>query len=214
MSVMGICKKHGCETMDYNRPFCVQEEIDARDERIQRLEQAIRAHRSQKADDRCIEDDDRLYDALGDGIKCDRRVGDQEAMFRNCQRFIANRCEGGGWRSYVELEEERNALRKAMDSCCQCRWEIINGNRVQTVECHLHACQRHVRLENGDPSGVTLLEYIADRAEAFIDVVRQRDGAEAKVRKLLAAIDSVRLYLVIDHSYVRVTLINAKEECK
>lgn len=43
--------------------------------RIDQLESAIRTHRSQKADDRCIEDDDRLYEALGDGIKCDRRIG-------------------------------------------------------------------------------------------------------------------------------------------
>ncbi len=45
--------------------------------RIRQLENAIRTHRNQKADDRCIEDDDRLYEALGDGVKCDRRVGDQ-----------------------------------------------------------------------------------------------------------------------------------------
>lgn len=64
-----------------------------------RLRQAIIKHRSQKADDRCIEDDDELYAALGDGVKCDRRVGD------NCARFIERRCEGGGWPTYTELEK-------------------------------------------------------------------------------------------------------------
>ena len=72
-----------------------------------RLEDAIRLHRSQKADDRCIEDDDRLYEALGDGIKCDRRVGDRKAMLENCKRFIMQRCELGDaahWPTYAQLE--------------------------------------------------------------------------------------------------------------
>lgn len=73
--------------------------------RITELENAIRTHRAQKADDRCIEDDDRLYEVLGDGIKCDRRVGDKDAMLHNCQRFIENRCQGGGWPTYAELEQ-------------------------------------------------------------------------------------------------------------
>lgn len=76
----------------------------------QMLREAIVTHRSQKADDRCIEDDDRLYEALGDGIKCDRRVGDKAAMLENCRRFIDIRCEGGGWRSYAELEAENEFL--------------------------------------------------------------------------------------------------------
>lgn len=80
-------------------------------ERISQLENAIKTHRSQKADDRCIEDDDRLYEVLGDGIKCDRRVGCKEDMLKNCQRFIENRCEGGGWPSYAQLEEK---LQKAL----------------------------------------------------------------------------------------------------
>lgn len=74
--------------------------------RIKQLEDAIKTHRSQKADDRCIEDDDRLYEVLGDGIKCDRKVGCKEDMLKNCKRFIENRCEGGGWPSYAELEEK------------------------------------------------------------------------------------------------------------
>lgn len=68
------------------------------------LRQAIKTHRSQRADDRCIEDDDRLYEALGDGIKCDRHVGSKGEMLTNCARFIDRRCEGGHWPSYAELE--------------------------------------------------------------------------------------------------------------
>lgn len=81
------------------------------EERIAHLEQAIREHRGQKADDRCIEDDDRLYDALGDGIKCDRRVGGKEAMLANYARFIDRRCVRGKWPTYQELEDEVERLK-------------------------------------------------------------------------------------------------------
>ncbi len=77
---------------------------------LDRLRAAIVEHRAQKADDRCIEDDDRLYEALGDGIKCDRRVGSKADMLANCARFIGRRCEAGGWPSYQELERQRDSL--------------------------------------------------------------------------------------------------------
>lgn len=79
-----------------------------------RLRSAIIEHRSQKADDRCIEDDDRLYEALGDGVKCDRRVGCKEEMLANCKRFIERRCEGGGWPSYRELEKALASARTTL----------------------------------------------------------------------------------------------------
>lgn len=78
---------------------------------VERLREAIATHRAQKADDRCIEDDDRLYAALHDGVPCDRRVGSKDAMLANCARFIERRCEGGGWPSYVDLEAEVVRLR-------------------------------------------------------------------------------------------------------
>lgn len=83
-------------------------------ERLDALEAAIRDHRAQKADDRCIEDDDRLYAALGDGIKCDRRVGDKAEMLMNCARFITRRCEGGEWPSYAKIETDRVRLVAAL----------------------------------------------------------------------------------------------------
>lgn len=86
-------------------PGILEKHIDPLVKRLALLEEAIKTHRSQKADDRCIEDDDRLYEALGDGIKCDRRVGDKAAMLKNCKRFIENRCEAGGWPTYAELEQ-------------------------------------------------------------------------------------------------------------
>jgi len=73
------------------------------EEKVAVLVNAIATHHAQKADDRCIEDDDRLYAAAG-LPPCDRRVGDKEAMLANCKRFIEKRCEGGGWPTYAELE--------------------------------------------------------------------------------------------------------------
>ena len=84
-------------------------------EEVVRLRAAIIEHRSQKADDRCIEDDDRLYAVLGDGIKCDRRVGSKVEMLKNCERFINNRCENGQWKTYQDLEAENIKLRKIID---------------------------------------------------------------------------------------------------
>lgn len=74
------------------------------------LLEAVREHWSQRADDRCWEDDDRLYAAAG-LPPVDRRVGDKAAMLENCQRYIDRRCEGGGWPTYRELEAELARLR-------------------------------------------------------------------------------------------------------
>ncbi len=87
-----------------------QEEIE-----YYRLRDAIRKHRDQKADDRCVFDDEELYAALDEAVPCDRRVGDKDAMLQNCKRFIETRCEGGGWASYAELEEQLETTRSRLD---------------------------------------------------------------------------------------------------
>lgn len=91
-------------------------EVNALVAKIKELRDAIKEHRSQKADDRCIEDDDRLYAALGDGVKCDRRVGSKEEMLKNCARFIDRRCEQGGWPTYQELEARITKGRQLLDA--------------------------------------------------------------------------------------------------
>lgn len=90
---------------------CNSRTADALGMEVDRLKTAIKNHRAQRADDRCIEDDDRLYETLGDGIKCDRQVGSKEDMLKNCARFIDRRCEAGKWPTYAELEAERDAAR-------------------------------------------------------------------------------------------------------
>ncbi len=110
----------------------------ALEDNCNRLENAIREHRSQKADDRCIEDDDRLYEALGDGIKCDRRVGCKEDMLKNCARFIERRCEGGQWPSYATLADGiRHGAKMATDL-----WERLGeegplANEASMIAAHL-----------------------------------------------------------------------------
>lgn len=79
------------------------------------LRAAIKEHRSQKGDDLCWLDDLKLYEVLNDGVVPDRRVGDKAEMLKNCERFINNRCEGGGWPTYVELEEKIKILEKEID---------------------------------------------------------------------------------------------------
>jgi hypothetical protein len=76
---------------------------------VDHLRLAIAEHHSQRADDRCFEDDDRLYAAAG-LPPADKRVGDKDEMLKNCARFIDRRCQGGGWPSYRQLEEERDRL--------------------------------------------------------------------------------------------------------
>lgn len=78
-----------------------------------KLRDAITEHHAQKADDRCIEDDDKLYAAAG-LPPCDRRVGDKTAMLENCKRFIERRCESGGWASYAELEKQLAAAKEEL----------------------------------------------------------------------------------------------------
>jgi hypothetical protein len=99
---------------------------------LREIAAAIRTHRAQKADDRCIEDDDRLYEALGDGIKCDRRVGNKDEMLANCARFIEHRCESGGWKTYRELEEENELLKEGtVNGMMPYELSAVEMNRVE-----------------------------------------------------------------------------------
>jgi hypothetical protein len=77
---------------------------------LDRLHAAVKQHYDQKADDRCWQDDTELYAAFG-LPPADIRVGDQEAMLKNCERFLAWRTAAGGWPSYAELEAEIKRLK-------------------------------------------------------------------------------------------------------
>jgi len=79
--------------------------------RVKELETAIRTHWEQKADDRCWEDDSKLYSVVPLPETTARCIGDPEVMLENCKRFIKQRmCAGGPWKSYAELEAENAKL--------------------------------------------------------------------------------------------------------
>lgn len=85
--------------------------LDESNKRMTVLEQAIREHRAQKADDRCWEDDQKLYAALGDGDLGDNTTCDPCVMLENCKKFILHRMEGGSWPSYQQLQQEVTLLK-------------------------------------------------------------------------------------------------------
>lgn len=91
-----------------------QEQIVNLEHRVKELEEAIRKHRDQKSDDRCWMDDQELYKVLKDGNLGDNRVGDKSQMLKNCERYLDQRCSGGGWKTYAELEEENVKLNERL----------------------------------------------------------------------------------------------------
>ena len=109
--------------------------VEELNDRVKQLEDAIREHRNQRADDRCWLDDLTLYAVLNDDVVTDNRVGDQCAMLRNCERFIKNRCDGGGpWKSYAELETENELLRQAIEGeCPPMEIEMIIDNMMEPL---------------------------------------------------------------------------------
>jgi hypothetical protein len=110
-----------------------------------KLRAAVEEHRTQRADDRCVADDDLLYAALGDGRTCDRRVGDKMAMLANCARFIDRRCEGGGWPTYAELEQQLAELRPPREKCAAPLGICADRGACKTVERCIRASVRDVR---------------------------------------------------------------------
>lgn len=97
---------------------------------VDQLREAIEEHRAQKADDRCWMDDQRLYAVLNDGNLGDNRVGDKAAMMINCARFIENRCVGGTWKTYEQLETEKSDLEYRMALAMSRIAEIIKENKT------------------------------------------------------------------------------------
>lgn len=96
-------------------PSELQRELDCCDcrEQLGKLLAVIHDVHQQIADDICWMDIDRIFTAAGLAVP-DRRVGDPQAMLVNCQRFVSTLCQGGKWRSYVELEQENQELRRLL----------------------------------------------------------------------------------------------------
>lgn len=83
---------------------------------------------------------DLIFEAAGLPIP-NREVGDQEAMLKNCKKYVGEVCKGGGpWRSYQEINEENIQLRRLVgnlkgiityyqdkncDGICDCLKELV-----------------------------------------------------------------------------------------
>jgi hypothetical protein len=97
-------------------------EVEAR-----RLRAAIVKHRSQRADDRCHQDDLELYAALGDGVQADNTMPPREEFLANCARFYDRRCQGGDWPSYQQLEAENARLRLLVEAADALRCAVVSS---------------------------------------------------------------------------------------
>ncbi len=118
-------------------------------------------HHGQIADDRCFEDDDRLYSWFGLPA-VDRTIGDPQEMHANCWRFIQNRCQAGGpWRSYRELLEEADQLRQT----------------IRTMQ--VAAAEQDVRLEE---QRTRLASFQRERA-AIVRLIGQDGWARLQARR-------------------------------
>jgi hypothetical protein len=76
------------------------------------LLKVIQEVHAERGDDVCWMDIDKIFVAAGLTVP-DRRVGDKEAMLKNCKLFIDNMCAGGKWKSYLELERELAEVKAA-----------------------------------------------------------------------------------------------------
>ncbi len=81
---------------------------------VENLIAVIFAVHAEHADDLCWLDIDKIFLAAGLPIP-DRKVGDKNAMLKNCERFISEMCKNGNWKSYAELELENEKLKAEIE---------------------------------------------------------------------------------------------------
>ncbi len=94
-------------------------DLTAKAVRLMDIEIAIRDVHSQHADDLCWmpADVNKIFVAAGLPPQ-DLRVGDMEAMRKNCDRYIACLQSGGPWKSYAENEAALTELVSAVQAYC------------------------------------------------------------------------------------------------
>lgn len=95
-------------SFEENRPGCLDAAILIKKE-YESLLAFIQFVHSQHADDLCWmpADVNKIFQAAGMPPQ-NLQVGDTEAMRENCDRYIACLQNGGEWKSYAELEKERD----------------------------------------------------------------------------------------------------------
>lgn len=119
---------------------------------IERLEGAVKEHRSQKLDDRCWMDDQKLYAVLSDGDLGDNATPPKEKMLENCRRYIEQRCKPGEWQTYQQLEQERDSLKSQLAAMEKNRdehmgaWQIDRKHEMLSAphpDCCCPSCNLH-----------------------------------------------------------------------
>jgi hypothetical protein len=85
-------------------------------EKLDRLLGVIREVHSQRGDDICWMDTDKIFEVAGLPVP-KREVGDRAQMLENCSRFIDQLCTvgRGNWPSYAELEQEAQSWKEKFE---------------------------------------------------------------------------------------------------
>jgi len=138
--------------------------------------EAVLEHYSQKTDDLCWLDDNKLYDAF-DLPPRYPEIGDPDAMLKNCQRFISQRClAGGNWKSYAELEEENKALLADIQS-----WKLANDSLEKELSRLLDALGRQQQLNLQLADRINLQHELLARKALKSQPIRQFLGYLARL---------------------------------
>lgn len=151
---------------------------------------AIAEHHRQKADDRCREDDDRLYAAAG-LPPADVRIGDPLAMVVNCVRFIKNRCEGGGWPSYVDLEAKLAAAEAKLAGAESDKLVAVREAKADVLALLLREVERYGREAGSVRSGreVVGLDDVKTVARSLLMIAAELNKVdEAKLQRQQVAL--------------------------
>jgi hypothetical protein len=161
--------------------------IAAAEERDE-LRAAIQKHHDAHADDLCWLDDNALYEAAGLPQR-DNSVGDPDAMLANCKRFIAQRCQaGGGWKSYAELESERDELRASEQHSISMLLDA--GYSRESIGAYRSQCLRAEQAEAERDSLRKELEELKNAQQEFMELGSPLH--EVLIKKLEAERDALR----------------------
>lgn len=84
--------------------------------RVKELENAIRAHRDQRGDDRCWMDDEALYKVLPEGYVPPKR--DVSVEIKHCLQFIS--CRQNPQTEYISPQREIERLQSQIENMKGC----------------------------------------------------------------------------------------------
>ncbi len=126
------------EGLDY--PLTPLESLLA--EEIHKLQVAIRKHRDARADDRCVQDDYTLYQALDEPIPDSAcQLNAPEIMIKDCERFICSRHDPA--KPYLSPQREIEKLEARVKHL-----EAFFANGVDALWCCACQCCHSINKEH------------------------------------------------------------------